>query len=267
MASTPARASRDALRRRSRDAIRASRSPHPMDPLTADEIIESPNILLGGRRHVRERSSRTSSWRAHKADVLGFRGGRHPPDDGLLPRTESYSRPSTSRRGRSAAVLIRQARVSSPDDHRVVYFSSCSRIAFLNALALRACVRGHCIMSSHAADAGRSAPRRRAGSSRRRCTTRCASSPVARRSGRQAITTRHRRSSTDRTASCRSRTNHNSTAIARALLPTALAEADPQPSRSEPTSVRGTSSSAKWRFLPLRAPSGRWVSRSLRGRQ
>jgi hypothetical protein len=69
----------------------AAASPHPMDPLNADEIVEAANIVLRGGRRGRARSSRASSCasgqkRGARLSRLPARAGRRssPGQEELL---------------------------------------------------------------------------------------------------------------------------------------------------------------------------------------
>ena len=62
-------------------------APHPMDPLSADEILAAANILLQGRAAQPGAIFQSIELREPaKAEVLAFRGGNaRPVGDRLLP--------------------------------------------------------------------------------------------------------------------------------------------------------------------------------------
>ena len=96
---------------------------HPMDPLTADEIIESANILLrGGAARPGAIFQSIELREPSKADVLGFRGGAGTRRSTVFYRQDKKSYKSTvnlTAQTFTPPVLIpRERGPARPDDHR-----------------------------------------------------------------------------------------------------------------------------------------------------
>ena len=116
---------------------------HPMDPLTADEIIESANILLrGGAARPGAIFQSIELREPSKADVLGFRGGAGTRRSTVFYRQDKKSYKSTvnlTAQTFTPPVLIPPSEgqlgltITEVVDFSFVFQDQ----AFLNALALR----------------------------------------------------------------------------------------------------------------------------------